>query len=128
MLALFRSATTADSEQIWWSFENVVISQDTVYGAAEETVGVLVAALADDRPRIVRSWIIELLFFLLKGGSLEDPSLPGRCRDRARPGLWLLAQEARVTSGPERELVLKVVASIDPSYAEFMRDSLAAAG
>jgi hypothetical protein len=123
--ALFRSTTNTEAEQVWWSFENVVFSQDTIYGAAEQTVGVLLAALADDRPRLVRSWIIELLFFLVKGGSLEDPSLPDRCRDQARPGLWLLAQEARVTSGRERELVLKVVESIDPRRAELMRGGLA---
>jgi hypothetical protein len=125
VLALFRSTTNAEAEQVWWSFENVVFSQDTIYGAAEETINVLVAALADDRPRLVRSWIIELLFFLLKGGSREDPSLPGRCRDQARPGLWLLAQEARVTGGRERELVLKVVESIDPRRAGLIRDSFA---
>jgi hypothetical protein len=124
LLALFRSTTNAEAEQVWWSFENVVFSQDTIYGAAEETVNVLLAALADDRPRLVRSWIIELLFFLLKGGSVEDPSLPGRCRDQACPGLWLLAQEARVTSGRERELVLKVIESIDPRRAGLMRDGL----
>lgn len=125
LMALFRSTTNTEAEQVWWSFENVVFSQDTIYGAAEETVNVLLAALADNRERLVRSWIIELLFFLLKGSSMEDPSLPGRCRDQARAGLWLLAQEARVTSGRERELVLKVVESIDPCSAEFMRDGLA---
>jgi hypothetical protein len=124
LLALFRITTTAEAERLWWSFENVVFSQDTVFGAAEETINVLLAALADDRPSLVRSWIIELLFFLLKGGSIEDPSLPVRCRDQGRLGLWLLAQEARITSGPEQELVLKVVASIDPRRAELMRNGL----
>jgi hypothetical protein len=125
LLALFRSTTNAEAEQAWWNFENVVFSQDTIYGAATEIIEVLLAALADDRPRLVRSWIIELLFFLLKGGSLEDPSLPGRCRDQARLGLWLLAQEARATSGRERELVLRVVESIDLRHARLIRDSLA---
>jgi hypothetical protein len=125
LLALFRCTSDAEAEQLWWSFENVVFSQDTIYGAAEDTVGVLLAALADDRPNVVRRWIVEILFFLLKGGSAEDPALPGRCRDRATLGLWLLAQEARVTVGRERELVVKVVESIDPSDAEFVRNSLA---
>lgn len=125
LLALFRSATSSEAEQLWWGFENVVFSQDTIYGAAEETVGVLLAALADERPHHVRSWIMELLFFLLKGGSLEDPSLPGRCRERALPGLWLLARQARETHGPERELALRVVESIEPAYAKFIREVLA---
>jgi hypothetical protein len=124
LLALFRSATNAEFEPIWRCFENVVFSQDTIYGAAEEVVNVLLAGLTDERPRLVRSWIIELLFFLLKGGSQTDPSLPARCRERALSGLWLLGQEARLTKGRERELVLKVVESIDSRYAEFMRDTL----
>jgi hypothetical protein len=122
--ALFRSTTNTEAQEVWWSFENVVFSQETIYGAAEATINVLLAALADDRPRLVRSWIIELLFFLLKGASPEDPALSDRCRDQARLGLWLLAQEARVTSGRERELVLTLVESIDPRRAELMRRSL----
>jgi hypothetical protein len=125
LLALFRSSTSSEAEWLWWRFENVVFSQDTIYGAAEVTVGVLLAALADERPHHVRCWIMELLFFLLKGGSLEDPSLPSRCRERAVPGLWLLAREARETHGRERELVIKVVESIEPAYAELVREGLA---
>jgi hypothetical protein len=70
LLALFRSTTHAEAEQVWWkSFENKVFAQNTIYGAAEATVNVLLAALADERPRLVKVWIIELLFFLLNGGS-----------------------------------------------------------
>ena len=32
LLALFRSATSSEAEQLWWGFENVVFSQDTVNG------------------------------------------------------------------------------------------------
>jgi hypothetical protein len=66
LLALFRCTTNEEAVQLWWNFENVVFSQDTIYGAAEDTIYVLLAALADDHPRIVRGWIIEILFFLLK--------------------------------------------------------------
>lgn len=126
LLTMLSCDSADEMEQIWWRLENVVFAQDTIYGAAEETVHVLMAALADDLPRVARSWIIELLFFLLKGGSLDDPSLPERCRQQARPGLWLLAQQARISDGAERDLVLKVVESIDSTYAEAMRDALTA--
>ena len=126
LLALFRSATDAEAEQVWWkSFENKVFAQNTIYGAAEATVNVLMAALADERPRLVRSWILQLLSFLLNGGSDDDPTLAERCRNQACLGLWLLAQEARVTSGLEQEGVLILIDIIDPNRADFVRAALA---
>jgi len=125
LLALFRSTTSDEAWQAWWRFENKVFAQNTIYEAAEATVNVLLAALADDRPRLVRNWIIELLFFLLNGGSDDDPTLAERCRDQARQGLWLLAQEARVRSDPDWERVLDVIECIDPQRADFVRAALA---
>jgi hypothetical protein len=126
LLALFRSTTDAEAEQVWWkSFENKVFAQNTIYGAAEETINVLLAALADDRPQHVRGWILELLFFLLNGGSDEDQTLAERCREQARLGLWLLAREARVSSGLEQEDALEVIEIIDPQRAALVRDALA---
>ena len=125
LLALFRSTTDAEAEQVWWkSFENKVFAQNTIYGAAEATINVLLAALADERPQHVRGRILELLFFLLNGGSDDDPTLAERCREQARQGLWLLAQEARVTSGEEREPVREVMEKIDPQRAKLVRDAL----
>lgn len=125
LLALLRSTTEAEAEQVWWkSFENKVFAQNTIYGAAEATINVLLAALADDRPRLVRSWILELLFFLLNGGSDEDPTLAERCRNQACLGLWLLAQEARVASELDRDRVLDVIECIDLQRADFVRAAL----
>lgn len=127
LLALFRSATEDEAWQAWWRFENTVFAQNTLYGAAEATIYVLMAALADDRPRLVRDWIIELVRFMLNCGSVDDPTLEERCRDQVRLGLWLLAQEARVTSGLVREPVLEVMEIIDPQRADFVRDALTSA-
>jgi len=125
LLALFRSTTDAEAEQVWWkSFENKVFAQNTIYGAAEATINVLLAALADERPQHVRGRILELLFFLLNGGSNEDPTLAERCRDQARLGLWLLAQEARVASELDRDRVLDVIECIDLQRADFVRAAL----
>jgi hypothetical protein len=126
LLALFQSTTGAEAEQVWWkSFENEVFAQNTIYGAAEATVNVLMAALADERPQHVRGWILELLFFLLNADSAEDPTLAQRCRDQARQGLWLLAREARVSSGPAQEDALEALEIIDPQRAALVRDALA---
>lgn len=126
LLALFRSTTETEAEQVWSkSFENKVFAQNTISGAAEATINVLLAALADERPQHVRGWILELLFFLLNGGSEEDPTLAERCREQARLGLWLLAREARVSSGLEQEDALEVIEIIDPQRAALVRDALA---
>lgn len=125
LLALFRSTTDDEAWQAWWRFENKVFSQNTIYGAAEATINVLMAALADDRPRLVKVWIIELLFFLLNGGSDDDPTLAERCRDQACLGLWLLAQEARMASELDRDRVLDVIECIDVQRADFVRAALA---
>jgi len=125
LLALFRSTTDAEAEQVWWkSFENKVFAQNTIYGAAEATINVLLAALADERPQHVRGRILELLFFLLNGGSDDDPTLAERCREQARQGLWLLAQEARVASELDRDRVLDVIECIDLQRADFVRAAL----
>jgi hypothetical protein len=124
LLALFRCTTEDEARQAWWRLENRVFAQNTLYGAAEQTMYVVMAALADDRPRLVRNWIIELVRFMLNGESDDDPTLAERCRDQARQGLWLLAQEARVTSGLVREPVLEVMEIIDPQRAKLVRDAL----
>ncbi len=124
LLALFWCTTSDEAWQAWWRLENKVFAQNTIYGAAEATVNVLMAALADDRPRLVKVRIIELLFFLLNGGSDDDPTLAERCRDQARQGLWLLAQEARVANELDRDRVLDVIECIDLQRADFVRAAL----
>lgn len=123
-LRVFINSGPGEAERAWWNIENVVFSQDTIYGAAEPTVEVLLAALVDERPPLVRGWILEALFFLLKGGSQEDPLLPERCRTRARLGVWLLAREARIASGAERELILTLVSSLEPQLTPVIRAAL----
>src|SRR5215469_15723292 len=97
------SHNSDQARALWWGIENVAFAQNTIFGVAEPMVEVLVAALADDRPTDIRRWIIELLRFLLSGGSPTDPGLASRCRHRARLGIWLLAREAKIETGVSRE-------------------------
>lgn len=53
LAALLASRDSADAERAWWGIENVAFSQGTIYEAAEPTVGVMLAALADERPPVV---------------------------------------------------------------------------
>lgn len=106
---------------LWWRIEGVMFSQDTIYGAAEPGVDVLIAALADDRPHFVKAWILEALRSILKGGSLENPELADRCRDRAARGAWLLAAVARELNGEDREAALDLLERIDPVVAAAAR-------
>jgi hypothetical protein len=121
---LINARAPDECERLWWRLENVAFSQNTVYGASEAAIGVALAALADDRPRFVRAWLIELLRSILQGGSTEEPELPDRCRQRARDGIWLLALEARHAAGPERDAVLEVVELIAPELAAVLRPGL----
>lgn len=117
--SLRRFINSKDSEEarnLWARIENVAFAQNTIYGAAEPTIEVLLAALVDTRPVHVRRWIVELLRFLLSGGSLTDPDLGRRCHDKARSGLWLLAGVAKGDTGLDREAALEVIALIDPQY------------
>jgi len=118
LIRFLQSENSSTSEAAWKDLENVVFAQDTIYEAAEPTVMVLLAALADERAVHARGWIIELLFFLLNGGSLEDPGLAARCRAQAGRGVWLLAREARLSEGAARDAVVNVIRIIDPDVAE----------
>lgn len=121
LMTLLQSEDAESAEACWSRIENVAFAQETVYRAAEPTVDVVLAALADERPRFIRSWLLEVLFFIVRGGSVEDEDLPARCRQRARRGLWLLAREVAATSGPERDLVMETIEHIDPDFCDLVR-------
>lgn len=109
---------------LWWGLEGVVFSQDTIYGAAEPVTDVLMAALADSRPDFVKAWILEALRFILGGGSVADPELQSRCRDRARSGAWLLAAVSSELLDPDRQAVVELLEVINPSIASVVRMGL----
>jgi hypothetical protein len=111
---------------LWWGLEGVMFAQDTIYGAAEPAVEVLVAALADDRPQFAKAWIVEVLRSVLKGGSLDDPELSARCRDRATRGTWLLVGVSNELEGADRAAALALLEVLDPVVASVARSHLAA--
>ncbi|MCP4305638.1 MAG: hypothetical protein GY788_12310 [bacterium] len=117
----------AKMSDLWWGLEGVMFAQNTIYGAAEPAVDVLMAALVDDRPQIVKAWIVEVLRFVLTGGSLEDdPELGARCRERARRGTWLLVAMSTELEDADRETVLELLEVLDQGVASVARDGLAA--
>lgn len=111
---------------LWWGLEGVMFSQDTIYGAAEPAVDVLMAALADDRPPLTRAWIVEVLRSVLKGGSLDDPDLGARCHARAVRGAWLLVAISQKLDDADREALLDLLELIDPLVASAARTNPAA--
>jgi hypothetical protein len=78
----------AGTTAAYWRLENHLVVQGSVFEAAEPSVSVLVAALADERPRHVRVSILDLLFQILNGGpdhsevALLVGSYPSRCGQR----------------------------------------------
>jgi hypothetical protein len=105
------------AREAWWGLENVVFSQDDVFSAAEPTIDVLLAALAGRPPAHVKSLVLDLLFHLLHGESVDDPTLSERCRAKACRGTWLLVAEAASREGPGRETVVEILEMVDPSVA-----------
>lgn len=115
---LLGAADGAAARDAWWGLENVVFAQDDVFSVAEPVVDVLLAALSTQRPAHVKSLLLDLLFHVLHGSSVDDPSLPERCRSRAKLGTWLLVAEAASREGPARETVVEILEMVDVAAAE----------
>lgn len=80
------------------SLEDEVVPQANIYSAAEPVARVLVATLADPRPRWVEIAVMDLMFLILTGVNggvdpgFQNDDLLERCVARIREGLWLVAR------------------------------------
>jgi hypothetical protein len=122
LLQLIRSQDGHEAETIWRrGIDNVVFAQNGIYDAAVPAIDVMLAALVTDRPTHVKGFALELLFYILNGGSAEEPDLSRRCSERAIKGIWLLMGEA--VNGPEWVLdaVLDIMDILDPTQADALR-------
>lgn len=98
-LAQLIDAPTAErATEAYWRIENHAVVQGELFEVAEACTSVLVAALADTRPRHVRVSTLDLLFQILSGdrtpSGAAPPDIVERCRRAAREGLWGLVREA----------------------------------
>jgi len=100
-LALSRllAAENADvAQSAYWGIENHAVVQGELFEVAEACTSILIAALANPRPRFVRIAVLELLFQILGGSASAQKSTPSditqRCHRIAREGLLLLIREA----------------------------------
>ena len=95
---LLKASTPEAISAPYWKIENHAVAQGALFEVSEVCVSVLVAALAEERPRHVRIAILELLFQVLSGSRAPKESVPidiaERCRRAAREGLWGLVREA----------------------------------
>lgn len=120
------SADVDEATSAWRRIEEHVFSQGTIYPVAEPTVSVMLAALTEEQPSWRSGRIVDLLFFIVRGVSLTDPSLQSRCRDRACEGLWLLARWALTHEGWARDNALEVIEVVAPERADLIRAALSA--
>jgi hypothetical protein len=118
---LLSSGNVVEATAAWDRIEEFVFSQGTIYSAAEPTVAVMLAALLEEQPGWRSGRIADLLFYIVRGMSPTDPGLQGRCRDRAREGLWLLARWALTHEGWGRDNVLEVIEVIAPEWVDLIR-------
>ena len=100
--------------ELWQGLEGVAFAQSTIVAAAEPLVDVLMASLADERPRFVYAWLVEALRFVLEAGSPEDPELSVRCWERAQRGVWSLVRTLNLLEPADREIALQLIESLDP--------------
>ncbi len=119
--ALLSSSNVEEASAAWDEIEEHVFSQGTIYSSAEPTVSVMLAALTEEQPSWRSGRILDLLFFIVSGSSETDSSLQGRCRDRAREGLWLLAQWVIRHEGWARDNAMEVIEVIAPERVDFLR-------
>lgn len=121
---LLVSADKESASAAWVRIEEHVFSQGTIYSVAEPTVSVMLAALTEEQPSWRRGRIVDLLFYILKGSSEEEPELAALCMDRAREGIWLLVRCALAADGWGRENLLEVLELVDARRAEMIRSAV----
>jgi hypothetical protein len=121
---LLASSDVDQATGAWNRIEEHVFSQGTIYSSAEPTVSIMLAALTEDQPPWRSGRIVDLLFFIVCGVSLADPSLQARCRDRAIEGVWLLARWAVTHEGWARDNVLEVIEVVAPERVGVIRAAL----
>jgi hypothetical protein len=118
---LLASVDVESASAAWDRIEEHVFSQGTIYSVAEPTVSVMLAARVDDQPSWRSGRIADLLFYILKGSSQEEPDLAARCLARAREGVWLLVRCALAAEGWGRDNLLEVLELVDPLRDELVR-------
>lgn len=118
---LLSSTGVEEAQAAWDQIEEHVFSNERIYSAAEPTTEVMMAALTEDQPLWRSGRILDLLFFIVQGSSPTDPMLQGRCRARAREGLWLLAAWAVGHDGWMRQNALEVIELVAPDRVDMIR-------
>ena len=112
---------TAARAELWQTMENHVFAQDDVFSAAEPTIRVLLAALAEPRPVDVRIAALDLLFHLVQAANFRRDDLGRRCMEAAAEGGWLLAREALTGGLATRDACLEVLDLCAPECARAVR-------
>lgn len=116
-LAAFVSPNATARGELWQAMENQVFAQDDVFSAAEPTVRVLLAALAEPLPAGVRNAVLDLLFHLVHAASFRGDDLGRRCMVAAAEGGWLLVREALAGDPGVRDACLEVLDICAPDCA-----------
>jgi hypothetical protein len=115
-----------DAEAAYWRLENHVVAQEDVYPIAEPTMGVLLAALSEDPPAFVKTWVYQLLFLILHGYPADSvraaEHLIHTIKMRAREGYWLFVRDAVMEGREDAYAVLELLNSDErlPAVSRWM--------
>lgn len=96
--------------------------QSMLFEAAPHAVPVILAALAEHPPALVRGPLLSMLGFLVTGESHSSevaagrPGLDEECAEAAREGIWQLYAEAATG---DTEAALDILEFVDPDEERF---------
>ena len=109
--------TTEEFFEAWFRIEGIAFAQDTTSRSCEAVIWVMLAALSERRSAHSYGWIVEVIRFILMGGSDEDVRVTSE-------GKWLLAMRAQESEGVYQEAFLEVLEIIDPDFAVVVKSGL----
>ena len=115
------------AEAHYWGLENEVVIQGQLYNSAVPVTSVIMACLCDDLTRPARTWLMELLFQIVNGESIDDETefgnanLGDQCRAVAREGLWVLYRELHYGDVRAAKAILDVLVPVSNITEEIIR-------
>lgn len=94
LLSLALAEDSRDASRVYWSLENHIVVQGSLYPAALPAVPVLLALLAGDHIRPSKISALQLLYLIHNSERAEEAfshDLADQCRAHMERAVWLLA-------------------------------------
>lgn len=124
LTAFVTDAPVVERHALWARMENRVFAQDDIFTAAEPTLAVVFAALADGVEESTAVSVLDLVFHIVHAAHYRDDGLGRRCLGKAQEAGWLLVHIGSRGSRNVRDACLEVLDLVSPSCAAALRLSV----